>query len=94
MMPHAFKIIYDRQSGDDRAALDVALELGIPCGGKCPKDRRAEDGPIDSKYPVEETVAASYAFRTKCNVLESDAMFILNIGKIDGGTGLTMKFFR
>ncbi len=40
------KIISGGQTGVDRAALDAALELGIPCGGWCPKGRKAEDGPI------------------------------------------------
>lgn len=30
------KLISGGQTGVDRAALDVALELGIPCGGWCP----------------------------------------------------------
>ena len=40
------KIISGGQTGVDRAALDVALELGLPCGGWCPKGRRAEEGPV------------------------------------------------
>ncbi len=38
------KIIICRQTGVDRAGLDVAIELGIDCGGTIPKGRRAEDG--------------------------------------------------
>jgi predicted alpha/beta-hydrolase family hydrolase len=38
--------VSDGQSGVDRAALDVALELGIACGGWCPRGRKAEDGVI------------------------------------------------
>ena len=49
------KIISGGQTGVDRAALDVALELGINCGGWCPQGRRAEDGRIPEHYPVEET---------------------------------------
>jgi hypothetical protein len=30
------KIISGGQIGVDRAALEVAMELGIPCGGWCP----------------------------------------------------------
>jgi hypothetical protein len=40
------KIISGGQTGVDRAALDVALELGLPCGGWCPRGRRADEGPI------------------------------------------------
>jgi hypothetical protein len=41
------RIVSGGQTGVDRAALDVALELGIPCGGWCPRGRLAEDGAID-----------------------------------------------
>jgi len=37
------KIVSGGQTGVDRADLDVALELGLPCGGWCPKGRMAED---------------------------------------------------
>ena len=40
------KIISGGQTGVDRAALDIAIELGIPYSGFCPKGRRAEDGII------------------------------------------------
>ena len=33
------------QTGVDRAALDVARELGIPVAGWCPKNGIAEDMP-------------------------------------------------
>jgi hypothetical protein len=49
------KIISGGQTGVDRAALDVALALGIPCGGWCPKGRRAEDGRIPDDYPLTES---------------------------------------
>jgi hypothetical protein len=32
-------------------ALDVALELDMPCGGWCPRGRKAEDGAIPDRYP-------------------------------------------
>ncbi len=50
-----FKIISGGQTGIDRAVLDVALEFGIPCGGWCPNGRKAEDGPMDPRYPLKET---------------------------------------
>jgi len=40
------KIISGGQTGAGRAALDVALRLGIPHGGWIPKGRIAEDGPL------------------------------------------------
>ena len=43
------KLVSGGQTGTDRAALDFAIEHGIPHGGWCPKGRRAEDGPIDAR---------------------------------------------
>ena len=48
------KIISGGQTGVDRAALDVAIEMGIPCGGWCPVGRDADDGPIPDKYPMQD----------------------------------------
>ena len=88
------KLISGGQSGVDRAALDVALELGIPCGGWCPQGRRAEDGVIASKYPLEQTPLVQYQQRTEWNARDSDGTLILTIGKPEGGTLLTMDFAR
>jgi len=85
------KIISGGQTGVDRAALDVALEFGIPCGGWCPKGRRAEDGPIDLKYPLKETKSEEYPFRTEANVIEADGILIFTIGKPTGGTAYTVQ---
>ncbi len=78
------------QIGVDRAALDAALELGIPCGGWCPKGRKAEDGTIPDRYPVRETPTADYRQRTAWNVRDSDGTLILVWGEPTGGTLLTV----
>ena len=83
------KIVSGGQTGVDRAGLDVALELGIPCGGWCPKGRLAVDGVIPAKYPLKETDTQDYKVRTKLNVLDSDGTLILNRGKLAGGTKYT-----
>ena len=88
------KIISGGQSGVDRAALDVALELGLPCGGFCPRGRLAEDGPVDVRYPLTETPSADYAQRTEWNLTHSDATLILHRGRLRGGTALTMRLAR
>ena len=86
------KIISGGQTGVDRAALDVALELGISCGGWCPKGRKAEDGPINSHYPLQETASASYSVRTEKNVQDSDGTLILTWGPVTGGRARTLEF--
>ena len=83
------KIVSGGQTGVDRAALDVALELGIFCGGWCPQGRLAEDGPIDKRYPLQETTSEDYSQRTKQNVRDSDGTLILTVGESTGGTALT-----
>src|ERR1700741_3636077 len=71
------KIVSGGQTGVDRAALDVALELGSEVGGWCPAGRRAEDGPIDARYSLIETPSADPAQRTGRNVRDSDGTLIL-----------------
>ena len=83
------KIISGGQTGVDRAALDVALSQGIPCGGWCPKGRRAEDGPISFRYPLEETPSSDYSQRTKWNVRDSTGTLLFTIGPPTQGTAYT-----
>lgn len=87
------KIISGGQTGVDRAALDLAMETGLSCGGWCPKGRKAEDGPIDARYPLKETESAKYSVRTEKNVRESDGTLVLTgCGPPGAGTTLTIRF--
>jgi hypothetical protein len=72
------KLISGGQTGVDRAALDAALQLGIPCGGFCPSGRIAEDGRIPDHYPLTEVRTANYPFRTRRNIEVADAILILH----------------
>lgn len=81
------------QTGVDRAALDAALTVGLPCGGWCPRCRRAEDGVILRRYPLR-CVRGGYAQRTRANVRDSDGTLILHRGAITGGTRLTLDTAR
>ncbi len=78
----------------DRAALDAALQRRTPCGGWCPRGRRAEDGPIPGRYPLKETPSTDYAQRTWWNVRDADATLVLYHGRVAGGTALTARFAR
>lgn len=85
------KIISGGQTGADRAALDAALEAGFPCGGYCPKGRKAEDGVIDDRYPLEE-IDGGYAERTRMNVKAADATLVFFSKELSGGTLQTVKY--
>jgi len=85
------RIVSGGQMGVDRAALDVAKELGMSHGGWCPAGRRAEDGPIARHYGLLETKSRDYAERTERNVIDSDGTLILVRGRLTGGSRLTKK---
>jgi len=87
-------IVSGGQTGVDRAALDAAIELGIPHRGWCPKGRKAEDGIIPIRYRLTETSGTDYAERTRRNAEDSDATLILvqsnaSDHPLRGGTLLT-----
>jgi hypothetical protein len=79
-------IVSGGQTGVDRAALDVARSLGLPCAGWCPAGRAAEDGPLPARHPLRETPSADPAQRTAWNVRDSDATLVLSFGAPRGGT--------
>ena len=85
------KIISGGQSGVDRAALDVAIKLGIPHGGWVPKGRLTEDGPLPGSYALRETPTAAYAERTEKNVVDSDGTLIISRGELTGGSEYTRE---
>lgn len=85
------RLISGGQTGVDRAALDVALELGIPAGGWCPAGRRSARGPIPARYPLVETETSAYPQRTRQNIRDSDATLVITRGEPAGGTLLTVR---
>lgn len=83
---HRIKLVCGGQTGVDRALLDFCLQQGMSCGGWCPEGRMAEDGTIDSAYPVVPLPGASYDERTAANVRDSDATVIICSEGMTGGT--------
>ena len=88
------RVISGGQTGVDRAALDVALKLGVPCGGWCPRGRRAEDGPLKEVYPLQETPSSDYTQRTRWNVRDSDGTVVLYKSSLSGGSALTVELAK
>jgi hypothetical protein len=79
------RIVSGGQTGVDRAALDTAVELGLPYGGWCPRGGWAEDMPeppgLLALYPaLRETPSPEPAQRTRWNVRDSDATLVLVLG--------------
>jgi len=83
------KIVSGGQTGVDRAALDVAMELGMQTGGWCPAGRRAADGVVPAHYKITEIPSGGYHKRTKWNVRDSDGTLIISPLPLTGGTLLT-----
>jgi len=86
------KIISGGQTGADQAALDAAIELGIPHGGWIPKGRLTEVGPLPDSYQLSEMPTKDYLKRTRQNVLDSDGTVIFSHGDLKGGSKRTADF--
>lgn len=73
------KIIAGGQSGVDRAALDFAIERGIPWGGWAPKGWRSEDGGIPERHRenMRECRTPGYGPRTVLNMRDCTAALIV-----------------
>jgi hypothetical protein len=95
--PRVWKRLYivtGGQTGVDRAAFDVALDLKLPARGWVPLDRNAEDGRIKEQYPVQETDTFDPALRTELNAYDSDGTVVISFGIPRDGTGLTEEVAR
>lgn len=93
LVPIDFVIVSGGQTGADRAALDWAIDHGVPHGGWCPQGRKAEDGPISSKYNLRETRSKTYLQRTRWNVRDSDATAIFTFtDELAGGSFRAFQF--
>jgi len=84
---NAESIVSGGQTGADRGGL-IRDRAGDPHSGWCPKGRRAEDGPIPTRYRLQETAGSSYPERTKKNVLDSMAQPVFTFGALSGGSAL------
>jgi Circularly permutated YpsA SLOG family len=96
------RIVSGGQSGVDRAALDVAIALGIAHGGWCPLGGWAEDLPeppgLLARYPLlQPTPGTDPSQRTRWNVRDSGATLVVIDGRAPApgsGTALTVTLAR
>ncbi len=87
------RLVSGGQTGADRAALDFAIEHGIPHGGWCPRGRKAEDGIIPARFRLRETPSAGYSQRTEWNVRDSDGTVIFTVAdRLQAGSMKTAQF--
>ncbi|MCA9243532.1 MAG: hypothetical protein KDA32_06230, partial [Phycisphaerales bacterium] len=85
-------IVTGGQTGVDRAAMDFAIEVGIPLCGWIPQGRLDEHGVIPARYPgLVESDDADPGVRTRLNVRDSDGTLIIARGQLAGGTRLTAE---
>lgn len=89
------KIRSGGQTGVDRAALDVAIELGIDYTGWCPRGGWAEDEPsapgVLARYAgLTETPSSDPRQRTAWNVRDSAATLVLVRGVALDSPGTTL----
>jgi hypothetical protein len=95
------RIVSGGQTGADRAALDVAVDRGVPYGGWCPRDGRAEDlltpPGLLARYPeLRPTPLSDPAQRTAWNVRDSAGTLIVvsRTPWSSPGTDLTARLAR
>ena len=81
------KIISGGQTGADRAALDFAIQHGVPHGGWVPQGRKAEDGRIPDIYQLQEMPTDSHRARTEQNAIDSGGTVVISHGKLTGRSG-------
>ena len=60
-------------------------------GAGVQEGKKAEDGPIDLRYPLKEKGSPNYQLRTEKNLREADGTLVLTKGPVNGGTALTVQ---
>ncbi|MDB5805436.1 MAG: hypothetical protein JWN73_2758 [Betaproteobacteria bacterium] len=80
---HVSKVTAGCETGVSRAALDWALSRPLPHGGWCPRGRRAEDGKLEARYKLSETISDGDLESIALNVQDSDATLIINQGDLE-----------
>jgi hypothetical protein len=74
------KIISGGQTGASRAALDVAIKLGLTHGGWITSGRISDDGILPDRYCMKELSGRGYREQVRSNVRDSQGTLVLSHG--------------
>lgn len=87
------KIISGGQCGTDRGALEIARIWNIETGGTAPKGWRTHFGPTPdlATFGLVEHYCSSYSYRTKSNVVNSNASLFIAANMSSPGMTLTER---
>jgi hypothetical protein len=75
------KIFSSGQSGVEAGAMDLALKLGLECGGWMPKGYRFGRENLPDTYQLIETQSSDFREAVECNARISDGTLLLTRGK-------------
>ena len=78
------KIVSGGRSGVERAALDLAIQLGIAHGGWIPHGRMVDDGRLASRYRMTEAAQNGGPGSDEANLAISDGLLLLTRGPLSG----------
>lgn len=81
------KIISGGNTGAERAAIDAAIDLGIPYTGWIQNGRMTDGGILPNRYRLNEAPPSETGC-TERNIIESDGTLILSHGKLTGESAL------
>lgn len=88
------RVISGGQTGVDRAALEAAKSVGFDTGGWMPKGFRAEDGQhpeFADLYGMSQGRTTGYPERTRLNIEEADATFLITPDPDSAGSRLARR---
>jgi hypothetical protein len=78
------QIISGGESGVERAALDLAIQLGIAHGGWVAPGRRVDDGVLPGRYRLTEIAIAKIGAVSQANLDIADGVLFISRGKLVG----------
>lgn len=85
------KIVSGGQTGVEKAALDVAIKLGIDYGGWVPKGGNHQKETADQKYMLKESKAIGFQESIRQNVSETDGTLLITRGEKTPETHYAVK---